>query len=98
MQKNRTKFLSAFLAFILFFSFLLSVCASSHHIEHECSGEDCPVCAIVQIANSNIHNLLFKTFNVAQVQSFPLSLISFTFVTVFFVLSTPVTKKIKLNN
>ncbi len=98
MRNNKNKFLSIVLAFILLFSFLLNVFALSHHIEHECSGEDCPVCAIIHIANINIHTLLFKDFHAVQAQSFSLALISFTFVTVFFVLATPVTKKIKLNN
>ena len=98
IYRGKREKVSLLLALMLAVSLCLSVFFVSHHLEHDCFGEDCQVCAILQIAKANLQNLNFGATLSVQVRNFSLFIFSFSAVTVFLVLKTPVSEKIKLNN
>lgn len=96
-QRKKEK-ISLLLALMLATSLCLSVAFVSHHVEHEHGGEDCQVCAILQIARTNFQNLNLGASLPAQAQNFSLFIFSFSAVSVFLALKTPVSEKTRLNN
>ncbi len=78
---------------------LLSVFFIAHEADHECTGEDCPVCALIQISENNLRQLGSGAPAAAAVIScivFVMMLQSLTDTGI--VISTPVSRKIRLNN
>ena len=45
-------------ALLMLAALLAGTALSLHHIDHDCSGEDCPVCAILATAGAVIRTLL----------------------------------------
>ncbi|WP_407428940.1 hypothetical protein [Treponema sp.] len=87
---------SLIFAFLLLFT--LTLFSSFHHIEHDCPGDDCPVCALVQTVKTNLSALNFTPQNFVQVHQSYGSTLLYTIQSSFCVLLTPVTEKIRLNN
>lgn len=63
MQKSRinrfrTAFAILFLAFTLYSIFFIT-----HEAHHECSGEDCPICFMMQMAEQNLKLLRYVLFS-----------------------------------
>lgn len=58
-QKQTTgkRFAAVLLAVMVFGILLFSNLYISEHIQHDCTGEDCPICAQIQSAESLIHQL-----------------------------------------
>ncbi len=58
MQTMKTKKLTAWIAVIaVLFVMLFSVIFVSEHIDHDCTGAECPVCAVMEQCSINIHSL-----------------------------------------
>lgn len=57
-KQNTGKMVAAVLLAVLVFGvFLFSNLYISEHLVHDCSGEDCPICAQIQNAESLIHQI-----------------------------------------
>ena len=56
MQKVK-KLLSAFLALVVLCTFVSSVFFILHEADHDCSGENCPICAMAAVCRSFISAL-----------------------------------------
>ena len=56
MQKVK-KLLSAFLALVVLCTFFSSVFFIIHEADHDCNGENCPVCAAITVCRSFISAL-----------------------------------------
>ncbi|MBO4386698.1 MAG: hypothetical protein J5817_06725 [Treponema sp.] len=93
MKNSRFIFLLALLSFVLLLG------SDLIHAGHECSGDDCPVCLLIQSAK----NTLASVENPANTQGFlhsvlP-SLIFILFLSHLYICGeTPVSKKIRKNN
>lgn len=96
-KKQKRRFLS-FLAGMFLLAFFLSVFSVLHHVDHDCTGEDCPVCLIINNAKVNFQNLthtgnlIFKMERLPFYETFTLPC------SVFFANKTPVSERIRLNN
>jgi len=97
-QKGQDRKVSLLMMIVLLASLCLSVFFVHHHVEHHCEGEDCPVCAVVQIARTNFQNLNLTSGITFQIQHFSFLPLSLSLITRFMILGTPVSEKIKLNN
>lgn len=90
--------MAALMLLVLLLFLLTSVFFIAHEADHDCTGEDCPVCALIQIAESNLRQLgtgapaaaalISCVFFLLMLQSFADSGI---------VISTPVSRKTRLN-
>ncbi|MBR1721305.1 MAG: hypothetical protein IJ727_02280 [Treponema sp.] len=96
MKQNQKKihFLTAFLLLLC----CLSVFFVHADFDHDCEGEDCPVCAVIQMARTNFQNLNFDSDNSLQVQFISFVALSLFAVSAILVSKTPITEKTKLNN
>ena len=82
------------LLIMLFSSFYLAVEA-----DHDCSGEDCPVCACIQQCENTLHRIGAGTASLAgvviPVVCMAVSMLLFTLAASE---ETPVSRKVRLNN
>ena len=84
--------------FVLMF-LLLSIHIIAHEEYHECTGDDCPVCALIQISSNGLRELCggtpaIATISVIIIFSLMVQIISNETCAI----STPVTRKTRLNN
>ncbi len=54
MQKQRINMVRTLLAVLVLLFTFFSVFFTAHEHFHECSGEDCPICHVIQISEQNI--------------------------------------------
>ncbi len=99
-EKNSNKRLTAaLLAMVMLFFVLFSVFFIAHEADHECSGEGCPVCALIQMCEDNIRQLGSGTAVSAAESVLVFLTLAMPVFTAFAInVSTPVSKKIRLNN
>ena len=58
LQKTNSKRITAWIALVaVLFVMLFSVLYISQHADHECTGADCPVCAVMEQCSNNIKNI-----------------------------------------
>lgn len=58
MQSKKNRRITAWIAmFAVLFVMLFSMIYISQHIGHECSGSDCPVCAVMGQCSNNIKSI-----------------------------------------
>ena len=93
--KSQKGKISLLFAAVLFF---LSAIFVPHHIDHECTGEDCPICAVVLLARVNLQNLNFTPEIASFAGRFSFVSLAFFVPTTIFVFKTLVTEKIRLND
>jgi len=98
-EKISRKFHRLFL--IIFILFILnSIFFQIHEADHECSGEECPVCQIMQIAAQNIKliNLesIDEVFSSYKLPNFFIKQNS-PFKNIFFISKSPVSQKVRIN-
>ncbi|MBQ8014430.1 MAG: hypothetical protein IJ257_08605 [Treponema sp.] len=98
ISKGQNKKVSLWLALLLLAGLCLSVFSVHADFDHDCAGEDCPVCAVIHIARTNFQNL-----NPAPQISLKNNTFFFVVVTLFAVNAirvskTPVSEKTRLNN
>ncbi len=99
-EKNSNKRLAAaFLAMAVLFFVLFSVFFIAHEADHDCSGDGCPVCALIQMCEDNIRQLGSGTAASAAVSVLVFLTLAMPVFTAFAInVSTPVSRKIRLNN
>ena len=96
---NHGHFRKTVLLFLsLFLLASLSLSSSFLHIEHECTGDDCPVCAVILSVKSNLQNLHVAPDVFVQVQQKFGETFLLILPLIFMVSLTPVSTKIRLNN
>lgn len=66
-EKTRERFKAAFAVLLLIFT-LGSVIFVAHEMHHQCDGEDCHICHIIQICDQNIKLLGFALATFAAVR------------------------------
>ena len=96
--KSQKGKISLLFAAVLLAGLFLSAIFVPHHIDHDCTGEDCPICAVVLLARVNLQNLNFTPEIASFVQRFSFVLLAFFVAGEIFVSKTPVSEKIRLNN
>ncbi|MCR5649665.1 MAG: hypothetical protein K6F86_00615 [Lachnospiraceae bacterium] len=82
------------LVVVLFSSFFIAA-----HADHDCTGEDCPICACIQQCENNIHGTGsgITDFSVVILPVF-ITFLFISFGAPSFKLGTPVSTKVRLNN
>lgn len=98
-QKKFLKILAVVLAFFLFLTVILSFHFIATHLKHACTGEDCPICYELQIAEAIIKQV---SLGVIGILLFAYLIIHFYFCTHIFLSSTskrnPIKDKIRMND
>lgn len=95
LSRCRTVLSVLFLVFTIYSLFYIG-----HEARHECSGEDCPVCYVIQVAEQNLKLLgvalavvvvssFFKKCDSKKINAFPESVLN---------PSTLISQKIRLND
>jgi hypothetical protein len=93
--------LNVFLSFCIFAAFLLGAFFAFTHADHDCSGEDCPVCAQMKDAFDALNRLLMGLRPSAAICPLLLSLSVAKFLREAYRVRaqhTLVTEKIRLND
>ena len=95
----RMRIIAVFMVFALLLFLLLSSYFIAYEADHDCSGENCPVCALLQISENNLRQL----GGGAPVTASAFSLILLIMVMQIMIdsgiiISTPVSRKTRLNN
>ena len=58
LQNTKFKRISAWIAMVaILFVMFFSVIYISQHADHECTGADCPICAVLEECENNINNI-----------------------------------------
>lgn len=93
------KLLAALIAFVLVLTAFFSAYYISAELDHDCSGDGCPVCAVIQLCENFLRQAgsgnvqpgfeIFRAFDI---------LFAAAFLSLFLVKKTPVKEKIRLNN
>lgn len=86
-----------FAAVLMLATLCLSLLFIAVHADHDCIGEDCPVCAVIRIVHSCLHSINTNTVASFIKHSFFILHIVLLCVFIAFVRATPVTQKVKLN-
>ena len=101
MKKNEaiSKFLCMAMIIVIIFVSLASLFYIFSETEHECSGENCPVCACIHQAQQALRNLSFGAAAGQLMTAVFISLFA-AFAVHFFVIScdSPVKRRVRLNN
>ena len=76
-MKTRRRIISALLILLIFFVLFASYYFILHETRHDCSGEDCPVCALVAICRNTLRSfsiglILFALLLASVARSFSL--------------------------
>ena len=96
--KSQKGKISLLFAAVLLAGLFLSAIFVPHHIDHDCTGEDCPICAVVLLARVNLQNLNFTPEIASFAGRFSFVSLAFFVAGGIFVSKTPVSEKIRLNN
>ncbi len=97
-NSNKLRFAAAVMALAVLFFVFLSVFFIAHEADHDCTGDDCPVCALIQMCENNIRQLGNGTSAAAaEVALVFLTLILPVLLTGALAGSTPVSRKTRLN-
>ena len=59
---TRKKFLSLMLAGLFVFVVIFSIAFTAFEVNHECSGDECPVCFQLYICSDNLKSLYLSSF------------------------------------
>ena len=98
ISKGQNKKVSLWLALLLMAGLCLSVFSVHADFDHDCAGEDCPVCAVIQIARTNFQNLNPAPQILFQNNTFFFVVVTLFAVKAIRVSKTPVSEKTRLNN
>ena len=87
------------MVFLVFFIMLFSASFIAIEADHDCTGEDCPICACI----AQCENTLHKIGDGAAVQAAVIVPVFFMLILAFlfadnFTQETPVSRKVRLNN
>ena len=98
ISKGQNKKVSLWLALLLLAGLCLFVFSVHADFDHDCAGEDCPVCAVIQIARTNFQNLNPVPQISLQNNTFFFVVVTLFAVNAIRVSKTPVSEKTRLNN
>lgn len=91
--------MAIFLIIAVMMFLVLSLHLIAHEAYHECGGDDCPICALIQISSNGLRELSSGapvTAAIAEIVFF--SLMMQTCASESSAISTPVSRKTRLNN
>ncbi|WP_139225885.1 hypothetical protein [Oribacterium sp. WCC10] len=93
------KFVCGIIAMMMLVFVLLSAAFIAAESDHNCTGEDCPVCECIQLCENTLRKLGGGTVPVVFL-FLPVVFFSFSFYIPAFTCGqdTPVTRKVRLNN
>ncbi len=87
------------MAVMMFFVVLFSAIFIVLHSDHDCTGEDCPVCACLQLCESILHSTGDGPKFTASGVNPAILITGFVLVSSFIIISgTPVSAKVRMNN
>ncbi len=70
-----------------------------HEMNHHCSGEDCPICAVIQMCENNLHRIgTGPAIQTVLMMPVFILLLSCQFTGCVLLKETPVSYKVRLNN
>ncbi len=93
------KITAIFLILVILLFLFISTYFIAYEADHECTGEDCPVCALIQMSENSLRQLGSGAPSAAAVSSlFILILVMQICTSDSITLPTPVSEKIRLNN
>lgn len=99
MQKNRCKKITAGVALIAtVFVMLFSIIYITEHIDHDCTGEDCPICAVMVQSQTNLKTIGTVVIACAYVFLFVRIIMDGQIVSYARVFDSPVSQKVRMNN
>lgn len=93
------KILSFVMGIIMLIMILSSELYIAHESEHNCIGDDCPICACIAQCERVLEFISSVTFsNYAICFNFCITILSVCIPVLFFTQKTPVLKKVRMNN
>ena len=100
MQKSRLRRITAWIAMMaVLFVMLLSFLYVSQHIDHDCTGEDCPICAEMMTCANNIRSIGALVVTIAVAFCLCLSVKkSMHYVTAVYSDCSLISQKVRMNN
>lgn len=98
-DNNKMRLAAAFLAAAILIIVLFSVFFIAHEADHDCTGDGCPVCALIQTCENNLRQLGGGTAASYAVGVLVFLTLAMPVLTAFATIAlTPVSRKIRLNN
>lgn len=99
IMDDRTRITAVLMLFVVLLFLLASAWFIAHEADHDCTGEDCPVCALIRISENNLRQLGSGAPAAAAAVSFILIIMMIQPGTDGGItISTPVSRKTRLNN
>ena len=84
---------------LLFFALLFSVHLVAAETDHDCTGEDCPICAVIHQCENTLRSLdpgfVFQPFAAPLIL---FNLLAVSLPGAYFVQETPVSEKVRMDN
>ena len=96
-QKAKKDKILKFVTLIMVAAILLSA-VFERATDHDCTGEDCPICQVFQIAKLNLQSIILKSYTFTKQIKYSISFLVLLPATALLPFSTLVTEKIKLND
>ncbi|MCR5233870.1 MAG: hypothetical protein K6E53_08170 [Lachnospiraceae bacterium] len=98
-NSNRIRITSGIMAVMMLVVILVSSFFIAAHTDHDCTGEDCPICACIQQCENTIRRIGSGiTAESAVIIPVLISLLIISFCVPSFQRDTPVSAKVRLNN
>ena len=99
-KKSMNKRIAAgIMVLLMLVAMLFSAFYIAAEADHECMGEDCPICACIQQCENTLHHFGDRlAVQVAIIVPVIFILISAILLSVDFAQETPISKKVRLNN
>ncbi|MBR2746103.1 MAG: hypothetical protein IKD99_05240 [Erysipelotrichaceae bacterium] len=98
-ESKSKRITTAVIALMMLFIMLFSVLFIAAEADHECTGDDCPICICIQQCKNTLHGFDSR---ISVRISFVTSCLFALFITVFFKTiyshESPVFRKVRLNN
>ncbi|MBP5159522.1 MAG: hypothetical protein ILP10_04415 [Lachnospiraceae bacterium] len=101
MSANRTtkRITACVMAIMMLAIMLFSAFFVAHEMEHDCTGEDCPVCACIEWCENALHRMGAGLLaGVVRTMTWIAILLSVCLVTLFVARRTPVSGKVRIND
>ena len=96
MRISKNNRILTFICAVFLFSVVNGILFQRSHFEHDCKGEDCPTCALIQAISNSVLSSDFSKIKKNTDFKFCI-LIFITFIHIeFLIFDTPVKKKIRL--
>lgn len=97
-KNSKMRLAATLLAASMLLFVLLSVFFIAHEADHDCSGDGCPVCALIQMCEDNIRQLGNGAVATAVAEVLVFLSLAMSVLTVLAIKeSTPVSRKTRLN-